>query len=44
MMFRDIVVGGKLLGMFRDIVVSGRLCVMAWFDVWKDRLALCGIV
>ena len=43
-MFRDIVVGGRLCVMFRDIGVGGRLCVMAWYDVWKDGLALCSIV
>ena len=39
-LFQDTVVGM----MFRDIVVIGRLCMMAWFETWKDRLALCGIV
>ena len=29
--------------MSQDIVVVGRLCMMAWFDAWKGRLALCGI-
>ena len=53
MMFQDIGFGGKLCVMSRDIVVGmmfqgivvgSWLCVMAWFDVWKDRLALYGIV
>ena len=43
-MFRDIVVGGRLCVMFRGIAGGSWLCVMAWFGVWKDRLALCGIV
>ena len=43
-MFRDIVGGSWLCVMFRDIVGGSWLCVMAWFNVWKDRLALCGIV
>ena len=43
-MFRDIVVVGRLGMMFRGIVVGGRLCVMAWFGVWEDRLALRDIV
>ena len=43
-MFWDIVVGGRLGVMFQDITRGSWLCVMAWFGVWKDKLASCGIV
>ena len=32
-----------VIGMPLGIVVGGRLLGMAWFDVWKGRLALHGI-